>query len=81
MCPSGALQYETPERAETPETEGLEVTVIPDGPLYLRGNFELQREDGTVVRRATRLALCRCGQSRNKPYCDNSHLEARFRAD
>ena len=79
LCPSGALQYETPAGPET--AEGLEVTVNPDGPLYLRGDFQLQQDDGTVVRRMTRAALCRCGQSKNKPFCDNSHLEARFRAD
>ena len=81
LCPTGALHYETPEGPEPPETEGLDVKVIPDGPLYLRGNFELRADDGTVIRRMTRATLCRCGQSKNKPFCDNSHLEARFRAD
>src|SRR5262245_60814869 len=79
-CPTGALQFETAAGPEAPP-ETLEVTVIPDGPLYVRGNFELQDDTGGVVRRATRLALCRCGQSKNKPYCDNTHLETRFRAD
>ena len=81
MCPTGALQYATPDGPEKPEGDGLEVTVTPDGPLYVRGNFELRNEDGTVVRRMPRAALCRCGQSKNKPFCDNSHLEARFRAE
>ena len=81
LCPTGALQYETPEGPEPAPVEGLEVTVIPNGPLFLRGSFQLQLDDGTVVRRANRAALCRCGQSKNKPFCDNTHLEARFRAD
>lgn len=81
LCPSGALQYETPAGPETADVDGLEVTVIPDGPLYLRGDFEFRNPDGTSNRRMTRATLCRCGQSKNKPFCDNSHLEARFRAD
>ena len=80
-CPTGALSFETAEGPETPEVQGLEITVVPDGPLYVKGDLQLQAEDGTVLRRATRAALCRCGHSKNKPYCDNSHLEARFRAD
>ncbi len=82
QCPTGALQYETPrDGVEAPEREGIDVTVIPDGPLYVRGDFEIRSDDGTLLRRMTRAALCRCGQSANKPFCDNSHLEARFRAD
>lgn len=81
LCPTGALQFETLDGHEQPEIEGLEVKVIPDGPLYVRGNFELRADDGTVLRRMNRATLCRCGQSQNKPFCDNSHLEAQFRAD
>jgi len=77
MCPTGALQYETPAGPEVP-TEGLEVTAMPDGPLYMRGNFELKNHDGTVLPRRTRVALCRCGQSKNKPFCDGSHRTCAF---
>lgn len=81
MCPTGALQYETPAGPEAPEIEGLQVEVRPDGPLYVKGNVELRNPDGSLFRRMTRAALCRCGHSKNKPFCDNSHLEAGFRAD
>jgi CDGSH-type Zn-finger protein len=50
------------------------------GPLFLRGNFRVVDASGDVVRRATRMALCRCGQSGNKPYCDLSHRRVEFRS-
>ena len=54
---------------------------MPNGPFYLRGDFEIRRLDGPALRRDTRAALCRCGLSKNKPYCDNSHLEVGFDAE
>ncbi len=73
-CPAGALKYERKDggAAETaPETNT--VTVAPDGPLYLRGAIELVAADGALVLKDMRLALCRCGASKNKPLCDAAH--------
>jgi len=55
-----------------PETS--QVVVAADGPLYVSGDVTVQTTDGTVLLRDTRVALCRCGLSANKPLCDNSHL-------
>lgn len=52
-----------------------------DGPLRLTGNIEVVSGTGRTLNRATRLFLCRCGQSKNKPYCDGSHTSAGFTAD
>lgn len=73
-CPSGALQYERLDGgpAETPSSRAT-VRPQPNGPLYLRGDIEVIDAAGKVVRRDTRMALCRCGHSENKPFCDNSH--------
>ncbi|MCK9520609.1 MAG: (4Fe-4S)-binding protein, partial [Dehalococcoidia bacterium] len=74
QCPSGALHYR--RRDGGPQEEaGSEVTVQPrtNGPLLLRGPIEVIDVQGNVVRTDTRLALCRCGASENKPYCDGSH--------
>jgi CDGSH-type Zn-finger protein/uncharacterized Fe-S cluster protein YjdI len=77
-CPTGALTYRdksgAPERAPAENT----VTVAYDGPLYVTGDLAITGalEDMPGVR--FRVALCRCGQSGNKPFCDNSHLEAGF---
>lgn len=79
-CPTGALHYVRQsghqEAAPTTNTIRLEA----NGPLYVRGDVEIVRPDGTIVVRDTRLALCRCGASQNKPFCDNSHLTNGFRA-
>ena len=77
-CPSGALAYtpkgDTPAEA-TPGANGIWVN--PHGPLYVRGDIDLQTKDGRD--RTARVALCRCGQSAVKPYCDGAHEQAKFR--
>ncbi len=78
-CPTGALQYTRLDGGESevpPEVNT--VRVAPGGPLYLRGDIEVIAPDGSVLLRDTRVALCRCGQSANKPFCDNSHRAAGF---
>jgi uncharacterized Fe-S cluster protein YjdI len=80
-CPTGALHFRRtdggPEEAAPAETT---ITTLPDGPLYVHGDVTVAAEDRTVIRRDTRMALCRCGQSANKPFCDNSHRRIGFRA-
>src|SRR5207253_9288847 len=49
-----------------------------NGPLYVRGSVEVRAADGTLVARDVRVALCRCGASGNKPFCDNRHRVAGF---
>ena len=77
-CPSGALSYV--DRQGGPETPAPENTVMATyrGPLYVTGDLAIEGapEDMPGVR--FRAALCRCGASKNKPFCDNSHLEAGF---
>jgi CDGSH-type Zn-finger protein len=52
-----------------------------DGPLIVRGDFELRTPDGELIEpgRGT-VALCRCGKSAIKPFCDGTHTVTRFRA-
>jgi CDGSH-type Zn-finger protein/uncharacterized Fe-S cluster protein YjdI len=59
----------------------LEVTPLRNGPLRVRGNLEICAGTGRTVARITEARLCRCGQSKNKPMCDLSHLAAGFAAD
>ncbi len=77
-CPSGALTYR--DKAGDPEKAPAQNTlmVLYNGPYYAHGDLAIEGspEDMPGVRR--RVALCRCGQSKNKPFCDNSHLAARF---
>ena len=58
----------------------LSVQPVLDGPLKLSGNLEIVSGTGRTINRATEVFLCRCGQSKNKPYCDGSHKAAGFRA-
>ncbi|UJP11611.1 CDGSH iron-sulfur domain-containing protein [Microbacterium sp. KUDC0406] len=58
------------------------ITAYPNGPLLVRGPFELQGEDGERIPQHRRtIALCRCGLSAIKPLCDGSHKAAGFRTD
>jgi CDGSH-type Zn-finger protein len=57
--------------------------IVPyqDGPLIVRGSFELQDQDGAPIPAGRRVvALCRCGRSALKPFCDGSHARTGFRA-
>jgi len=74
LCPSGRLALEPP--AEPGEAG---VLVERDGPIWVRGAVRLRAADGTEYEVRGRMALCRCGQSRNKPFCDDTHSEIGFR--
>ncbi len=78
-CPTGALHalWKDGRPSENPpETATIVPTV--DGPLFLHGRIQILDRQGNVVREDTRVALCRCGHSKNKPFCDDSHYEAGF---
>jgi len=78
-CPTGALHFRrTDGGVEEPTPGRNEVRITPDGPLYFCGELEIHT--ATAVLKETRAALCRCGASRNKPFCDNSHADIGFRA-
>jgi CDGSH-type Zn-finger protein len=57
------------------------ITPYEDGPLLIRGDFTLQTPDGEIIEpgRGT-VALCRCGKSAIKPFCDGTHKAIGFRA-
>ena len=77
-CPTGALAYVGETVPDEVPDEPTTVVVRPHGPLYIRGRVRIQRP-GEEATEETRVALCRCGESQNKPYCDNSHLQVGFR--
>jgi uncharacterized Fe-S cluster protein YjdI len=80
-CPTGALTYERLDGGDPePESDDVTVTIWPNGPLFVRGSVKVTDKNGEVVREGTRMALCRCGESANKPFCDASHRRIGFRA-
>jgi len=59
-----------------------EITAYPDGPLLVRGEFELRDVDGSPIERRRKvIALCRCGRSADKPFCDGTHKLTGFRTE
>ena len=78
-CPTGALQYERLDGGPgEPVPVQTTILVAPDGPLFVRGDLVVEDADGNLIRRDTRLALCRCGGSAHKPFCDNTHRQNGF---
>ena len=78
-CPTGALRYERldggpPERAPAE----LTISVEKGGPLYVRGSSLATHAFGAAHSGSTRYALCRCGGSGNKPFCDGTHRTTSF---
>lgn len=66
----------TAESAALAQRDGLlTVESTPDGPLHVTGNLEIVSGTGRTVNRVTDCWLCRCGQSKSKPYCDGSHRQ------
>lgn len=73
-CPSGALQYERHDGGtQEPMPKVNTLRLWENGPNELRGDLKLPGDQSEK-----RVLLCRCGQSKNKPFCDNSHIAAEF---
>jgi hypothetical protein len=86
-CPAGRLVAWDKATGPTVETElPVSIGFIEDpaeacsGPIWLRGEITLVSADGFAYEVRNRMTLCRCGASKNKPFCDGSHAEIKFRA-
>ena len=81
-CPSGALSYALNIHDEAVEQDlRKEMSVIPDGPLWVTGGVDIERSDGQPFETRNRVTLCRCGASNNKPLCDGSHKHLKKSSD
>jgi len=79
-CPTGALSVNFADGSnveQAPSRNTLQVAY--NGPLFVRGDLNIDAAPDDVPGLNFRAALCRCGQSQNKPYCDNSHEQAGFK--
>lgn len=76
-CPSGALSYLV-YGVETEPDLPVQIAVQKDGPLLVTGRIRVRRADGQPFEIRNRVALCRCGNSGNKPLCDGTHKEIGF---
>ncbi len=81
-CPTGALHYTRKDggAAEATPTPN-QILICSDGPLYARGNVHIIDPEGATILKDTRVGLCRCGRTHNRPLCDGSHNAEDFRAD
>jgi CDGSH-type Zn-finger protein len=81
--PAGEVPAGEVPAGEAPARERSPATITPyrDGPLIVRGDFRLVDQDGEEIDpgRET-IALCRCGKSGIKPFCDGSHKRSGFSA-
>jgi uncharacterized Fe-S cluster protein YjdI/CDGSH-type Zn-finger protein len=69
-CPSGALAYRKSDADNKPSAQ---IRVTEKGPLLVDGDCLLINRDGNAIAKKGPFALCRCGGSNNKPYCDGTH--------
>lgn len=79
-CPSGALSFYYNKEMEAPVVVEAETKIeaIPNGPLFVYGNVSVKDASGKETKRNKVTAFCRCGHSNNKPFCDGSHIAAKF---
>lgn len=80
-CPSGALQYTRKDGGPAEEAAEPPFAIpVRNGPVYIRGAVTINDAEGNTIATGTRFALCRCGASQNKPFCDNTHRATGFQA-
>jgi CDGSH-type Zn-finger protein len=77
-CPSGALTYTYRGRSGPAPERPPAIRIVKNGPYRLEGGIRIRDDLGSKPRSHERCTLCRCGQARNKPFCDGSHDEAPF---
>jgi uncharacterized Fe-S cluster protein YjdI/CDGSH-type Zn-finger protein len=80
-CPTGALHFVRADGTGEPLPDHVTVQSVRDGPFLVRGDTAITNGDGEVIRKDSRIALCRCGKSRHLPFCDNSHRALGIKID
>ena len=80
-CPSGALSYSVAGFEHRGQDREPAIQVSKDGPYHVTGRVELLNATWGEEVSKEHYTLCRCGWSKNKPYCDGSHWYVKFRDD
>lgn len=85
-CPSGALSYyyndrrdEEAEKTEAPVSTETTIEMMSNGPLLVSGNLRIIKKDGSIDLCRDQAAFCRCGGTKNHPYCDGTHEKNNFK--
>ena len=84
-CPSGRLvacDKKTGLPLEPKFTPSISITEDTrhkvSGPIWVKGGIPIESADGTTYETRNRVTLCRCGKTRNKPFCDGCHITSKF---
>ena len=83
-CPAGRLvAYDKTGKALEPEYEpSIEILQDPEkeasGPIFVKGNIPIESSEGYTYEIRNRVTLCRCGKSRNRPFCDATHISINY---
>jgi len=92
-CPTDALTYtrnrdterseisEEGESTKPPQADKIKFSVMRNGPILAEGNFMIYHEDGREQEVKSITSFCRCGMSKNKPFCDGTHNKQGFFPD
>jgi CDGSH-type Zn-finger protein/ferredoxin len=80
-CPSGALSYAIDGVEHRDQPREPSISVSKDGPYRITGGILLADEARAEGASAEHYALCRCGGSKNKPFCDGTHWYINFKDD
>jgi hypothetical protein len=81
LCPSKALSYINHKQINKSiemETNNVKIQIAAGGPLLVDGTITIIDKDGIETIKEGKTALCRCGHSKNKPFCDGSHRVNNF---
>jgi uncharacterized Fe-S cluster protein YjdI len=79
MCPSGALSYTKDGVLHKDVDREPGITVTKDGPYDAVGGIELDDPEGNTPESKEHFTLCRCGASKNKPFCSGEHWYVEFK--
>ena len=76
---SSKTQDFIPDEASIPqqknENEEIQVVLMPDGPVVLKGAISVKMDDGSIVKKKGVVSICRCGLSKKMPWCDGAHFK------
>jgi len=85
-CPSGRLILKDKKTGKIVEEKyPKSISLTEDkpagvsGPIWVKGGIKIESPDGKSYEKRNRVTLCRCGKSRNKPFCDGSHISEGFK--
>jgi hypothetical protein len=79
MCPSGALSYTKDGILHKDLEREPAVVIVKDGPYEVQGGVVLEDPDGNKPESNEHYSLCRCGRSKNKPFCNGRHWDVEFK--